>query len=384
MTNMDTLKEFAAALRAKEETTKPFDTTAEVIRTEGSTAWVHIPGGVDETPVQMGVSVKPGDVVNVRVSGGRAWILGNSTRPPTDDTRAITADNRAIAAETTATEAVEVAEQAAKSAAATRQYFWHDEDGAHVSTVENDATTGSNTLIDSSGMSIRDGTDEVASFSANAINLGQEEAVINLCNELGRIKQSISALERKMAITLNPTENDYGKQVTMLLDTNGDAYDTNSAKMILQTNFNNDGSVGSSSAVLYSTLSAQIRVASQYASGVGSLITLGQMVDSSDWSTYNAISLTADRMHFNADVITGVLPTTNGAVTDLNDATDNGFYTYANSASNIPTSTGGCLLVMVHSANYIHQMALPNNANGTSRLYTRMKTASGWGAWTEH
>ena len=68
--------------------TEAYDTIAEVVRTEGSTAWVHIPGGVDETPIAMSVSAKEGDTVRVRVAGGQAWIVGNDTAPPTDDSLA--------------------------------------------------------------------------------------------------------------------------------------------------------------------------------------------------------------------------------------------------------------------------------------------------------
>ena len=70
-----------------------YDTTAEVVRVEGNTAWVHIPGGVDETPVEMSVNAKAGDTVRVRVSDGQAFLNGNNTAPPTDDTTA----NKAIA-----------------------------------------------------------------------------------------------------------------------------------------------------------------------------------------------------------------------------------------------------------------------------------------------
>lgn len=67
---------------------KPYDTKAEVLREDGNTVWVKIPGGIDETPVQKTNNAKPGDTVIVRVSGGRAWLLGNNTSPATDDTRA--------------------------------------------------------------------------------------------------------------------------------------------------------------------------------------------------------------------------------------------------------------------------------------------------------
>lgn len=74
---------------------KPYDTEAEVSRVDGDTLWVKIPGGENETPVRKTMDAKPGDNVMVRVSGGRAWAMGNSTRPPTDDSTAISAYNYA-------------------------------------------------------------------------------------------------------------------------------------------------------------------------------------------------------------------------------------------------------------------------------------------------
>lgn len=97
--------------------TKPYDTQAEIVRVEGSTAWVQIPGGVDETPVKLTTSAKPGDVVQVRVSGGRAWLTGNETAPPTDDTRAIQAQTIATDASRNADIARNAADSAVASAA---------------------------------------------------------------------------------------------------------------------------------------------------------------------------------------------------------------------------------------------------------------------------
>ena len=76
--------------------TSPIDSQAEVLRIdEDGTAWVHLPGGVDETPVRLTISADIGDTVQVRLSGGRAWITGNQTSPPTDDKTAMAAKNLA-------------------------------------------------------------------------------------------------------------------------------------------------------------------------------------------------------------------------------------------------------------------------------------------------
>ena len=63
----------------------PYDTPAEVRRVEDGIAWVHIPGGVDETPVKLTIAARPGDTVQIRVGGGSAWLVGNASAPPTDD-----------------------------------------------------------------------------------------------------------------------------------------------------------------------------------------------------------------------------------------------------------------------------------------------------------
>ena len=91
MRDINLIKDLTTAIQAatkQQARTAPYDTPGTVTRIEGSTAWVHFPGGVDETPVRHTIAAKPGDVVQIRVSGGSAWIVGNATAPPTDDTKA--------------------------------------------------------------------------------------------------------------------------------------------------------------------------------------------------------------------------------------------------------------------------------------------------------
>lgn len=80
------VKEIASTM--KESKTKAYDTVAKVLRIDEKTAYVHIDGGADETPAQMAINCKAGDTVKIRVSGGKAWITGNITAPPTDDSAA--------------------------------------------------------------------------------------------------------------------------------------------------------------------------------------------------------------------------------------------------------------------------------------------------------
>ena len=63
------------------------DYTAKVTKVEGETAYVQITGSeITDTPVSMSTSCKPGDVVRVRVANGKAWITGNDTAPPENNT----------------------------------------------------------------------------------------------------------------------------------------------------------------------------------------------------------------------------------------------------------------------------------------------------------
>lgn len=170
----------------------PYDTYAKVIRIDSGTAWVHIPGGVDETPVALTVNAKVGDSVLVRVSGGNAWIVGNSSAPPTDDTKAVEAkgvadgaQETAESAQETAEGAEEIAKDASRAVKATSQYFWHTETdtgagaGAHITEVpqedflDDPANGGGNLLAQSGGIYVRDGLQEVATFGAGGAQIGQ-------------------------------------------------------------------------------------------------------------------------------------------------------------------------------------------------------------------
>lgn len=186
MSNFDILKNI---IEARQSTgTQAYDTTATVRRIEGSTAWVHIPGGVDETPVRLTINAKAGDTVQLRVGGGSAWIVGNQTAPPTDDTTAevaqTTADTAQATADTaqaTATTAHAVAKSAKKIADNTNQYFWMASEGtdtgAHITEVTQEEfladpdNGGGNLLARSNGIAIRDGLTELATFSSSGLDI---------------------------------------------------------------------------------------------------------------------------------------------------------------------------------------------------------------------
>lgn len=176
------MRRLASSIReGSKPKTSPYDTTATVRRVEGGTAWVHIPGGVDETPVKLTISAKPGDAVQVRVTGGRAFLTGNATAPPTDDTTA----QKAVAQVGTVSKIVQtvkgVAERTARIAGNTAQYFWHTETGTdtgvHITEIPQDEfladpeNGGGNLLARSNGVAVRDGLVELATFSADGMHV---------------------------------------------------------------------------------------------------------------------------------------------------------------------------------------------------------------------
>ena len=118
---MSTIDNIVSDLRkaiesAKSGKTQAYDTVATVKRVAGNTAWVQIPGGTSETPVQLTIACQPGDTVQVRVGGGRAWLTGNQSAPPTDDTTARSAQTRASEAKNAAGQAQESADVAQTTA----------------------------------------------------------------------------------------------------------------------------------------------------------------------------------------------------------------------------------------------------------------------------
>lgn len=84
-----TVREFKRTLTGGRQKTAPLDIMGKVTRVEDGVAWVRFAGSeVGDTPVRMNIDCKEGDVVQVRSSGGKAWIVGNQSAPPTDDTKA--------------------------------------------------------------------------------------------------------------------------------------------------------------------------------------------------------------------------------------------------------------------------------------------------------
>lgn len=177
----DFVKEIASAM--KESKTKPYDTVAKVLRVDEKTAYVHIDGGADETPAQMTINCKAGDSVKIRVSGGRAWLTGNLTSPPTDDTAANEANKTATkvkksyedfkyATEENFSSQENKISEAAKVATNFMKYI--EGLGLVVGDMRGNEL-GQNALLDANGMCVRNNNSEIVRFGITDIKVVNED-----------------------------------------------------------------------------------------------------------------------------------------------------------------------------------------------------------------
>lgn len=201
----------------KQSKTKAYDTVAKVLRVDEKTAYVHIDGGADETPAQMAINCKSGDTVKIRVSGGKAWLTGNLTSPPTDDTAANEANKTATKVKKSYENFKDVTEEnfisqegkiseAAKVATNFMEYI--DGTGLIVGDMRGD-TLGQNTLLDSSGMAVRKGNDELVRFGTGKIAIPNEIGVIQYDGN-GSIMSSKDNVVVSTQQTKNPSDTNKG------------------------------------------------------------------------------------------------------------------------------------------------------------------------------
>lgn len=167
----------------KESKTKPYDTVAKVLRVDEKTAYVHIDGGADETPAQMAINCKTGDTVKIRVSGGKAWLTGNITAPPTDDSVAIKANKTATKVKKSYENFKDVTEEnfssqenkiseAAKVATNFMKYI--EGLGLVVGDMRGNEL-GQNALLDANGMCVRNNNSEIVRFGITDIKVMNED-----------------------------------------------------------------------------------------------------------------------------------------------------------------------------------------------------------------
>lgn len=162
------VKEIASAM--KQSKTKAYDTVAKVLRVDEKTAYVHIDGGADETPAQMAINCKSGDTVKIRVSGGKAWLTGNLTSPPTDDTAAekVKQSHERFKKRTVKNFGLQNEKIINAAKTATNFIDYIDGVGLIVGDMRGN-TLKQNTLLDAYGMAVRKGNSEIVRFGTAPI-----------------------------------------------------------------------------------------------------------------------------------------------------------------------------------------------------------------------
>nr|DAE84484.1 MAG TPA: hypothetical protein [Caudoviricetes sp.] len=196
------VKEIASAM--KQSKTKAYDTVAKVLRVDEKTAYVHIDGGSDETPAQMAINCKSGDTVKIRVSGGKAWLTGNLTSPPTDDTAAEKVKQSHERFKKGTAKNFGLQNEKIINAAKTATNFIDYIDG--VGMIVGDMrgnTLKQNTLLDAYGMAVRKGNSEIVRFGTAPIVITNTDGDKNY-DGFGSVMQS----DRNIVVSTQQTNPD--------------------------------------------------------------------------------------------------------------------------------------------------------------------------------
>ena len=196
------VKEIASAM--KQSKTKAYDTVAKVLRVDEKTAYVHIDGGSDETPAQMAINCKSGDTVKIRVSGGKAWLTGNLTSPPTDDTAAekVKQSHERFKKRTVKNFWLQNKKIINAAKTATNFIDYIDGVGLIVGDMRGNALK-QNTLLDAYGMAVRNGNSEIVRFGTAPIVITNTDGDKNY-DGFGSVMQS----DRNIVVSTQQTNPD--------------------------------------------------------------------------------------------------------------------------------------------------------------------------------
>lgn len=198
----DFVKEIASTM--KQSKTKAYDTVAKVLRVDEKTAYVHIDGGSDETPAQMAINCKSGDTVKIRVSGGKAWLTGNLTSPPTDDTAAekVKQSHERFKKGTAKNFGLQNKKIINAAKTATNFIDYIDGVGLIVGDMRGN-TLKQNTLLDAYGMAVRKGNSEIVRFGTAPIVITNTDGDKNY-DGFGSVMQS----DRNIVVSTQQTNPD--------------------------------------------------------------------------------------------------------------------------------------------------------------------------------
>ena len=166
------------------------------------TVWVTTGDGTEAPASTCAAGVEVGDVVSVSWSGAQMGVVGNASDPAAGTSTVDTVRKVAAAAGRLAEDAKSIAE-------ATGQFFWHDDNGAHVSTEKGNPTGSRNALWNSLGMLFRAGATNLLAIVAGS-NSG-----IDVYDGDGNTTDNVVASLRKNALKLWSRAQGYTAQLVL-------------------------------------------------------------------------------------------------------------------------------------------------------------------------
>lgn len=166
------------------------------------TVWVTTGDGGEAPASTCAAGVEVGDVVSVSWSGAQMGVVGNASDPAAGSRTVDTVRKVAAAAGRLAEDAKSIAE-------ATGQFFWHDDNGAHISTEKGNPTGSRNALWNSLGMLFRAGATNLLAIVAGS-NSG-----IDVYDGDGNTTDNVVASLRKNALKLWSRAQGYTAQLVL-------------------------------------------------------------------------------------------------------------------------------------------------------------------------
>ena len=271
---------------------------------EDGTAWVHVLGGVDRTPVSAtNVQLSKGDIVNLYVGDGRAEVVGNRSDPAPTTTQLRKVDRSVSDASRLAAEANEVA-------TATNQHFWSDGNGIHVAETEREQweqqPSGSNVTINSLGILFRVALSNLVTMTQGAVAFydGLGNSASNIVAFFGRTGSQIGKSDEAHMTQSATATKWYGEDGTAQvaeLSTSSDGFGmwlVDKRKRLFATN----GATDNVSLINYGTNNsheAEIRLDSYGTSGRATLIVSSNDVDAD-------VDVTPSKMQLKVPLYVGV------------------------------------------------------------------------------
>jgi phage minor structural protein len=202
LNRIESLEKESAVIKTTAEEAKSTATTAQETATtaQGTADTAHTLAQTAKDTAD--TASETATIASTKADTAQATATDAKSTADTANATAESASSTANTANATATEAKTTADSAQTAIVKTQSHFFHDADGAHVTTTEGDATVGKNVLIDTDSINIRDGVEEIATFASDTIEIGKNSVSsrIDFCKGAGYVQGSIGETGLNLAI----------------------------------------------------------------------------------------------------------------------------------------------------------------------------------------